>query len=428
MDTTYPNQLLAERAKAWEAAKEILDRCAQDKRERTSEENVMFERANADIDRLGREVQEWTDSARQAKENDVARSAFESILSPTVEASRTQNAMSSIERYFRGEGDKTFDVNLHSAARVSQAIRAGADADEVRGIFTDGGSSGGSLVVPVAFERTLYQYIEASSAIRRISYVMTTDSGNAMTFPKVATHGVGTQVVAQGTAIGGTDPVFGTIRLDSYKYGQLVRVSTEAISDTGFDLLGFIAQNIGRAIGRITDTAYVTGGGSTNPNGIITAASVGAKTGGSLLTLTVENLIDLQHSVVDEYRANGAFVMNDLTAGTIRKIRDGAGGTVGSFIWTPSTTFAGVGPMAMPDRLLGSSAYTDVNFGTQGSAVKSVAYGDFSAYYIRDSGAFRFERSDDRYFDTDEVGFRGVLRTDSDLIDTGAVKLLQQLA
>jgi HK97 family phage major capsid protein len=58
----------------------------------------------------------------------------------------------------------------------------------------------------------------------------------------------------------------------------------------------------------------------------------------------------------------------------------------------------------------------------------TVAYGDFQAYYIRDVGGFRFERSDDVYFASDEIAFRGVLETDSDLIDTNAIKLLQQLA
>ena len=67
-----------------------------------------------------------------------------------------------------------------------------------------------------------------------------------------------------------------------------------------------------------------------------------------------------------------------------------------------------------------------MNFGTQGSAVKSVAFGDFSAYYVRTVGNFRFEVSNERYFDTDEIGFRGILEADGDLIDANAIKVLQQ--
>jgi HK97 family phage major capsid protein len=181
----------------------------------------------------------------------------------------------------------------------------------------------------------------------------------------------------------------------------------------------------------------VSGSGSGAPNGVVTASSVGATSGGSLIALapgaatvatnSVDPLIQLQYSVVDEYRNRGSFVMNESTAGSIRRIRDGgAPGTVGAYVWTPSTTFDSVAGIRTPDMLLGSPAYTDVNFGTNGSTVKAVAFGDFSAYYIRDSGSFRFEQSNERFFDTDEIGFRGVLRTDADLIDTGAIKLYSQ--
>lgn len=443
MDQNYVQGLLDKRARAWEQAKEILDRCATEKRERSGEENEMYERANADIQRLTNEIDEWLLAAKQAQEADVAREAIHGLIGSAEDDARSAVKQSQIEQWFRGHAtgadvSKAFEFDLKPTANMFRAIRQGADSRELRAIYTDGGASGGSLVVPVEFQRSLYQYIEASSAIRQIARVITTNSGEPMTFPKVTTHGVGTRVAAQGTVIGGTDPVLGTMRLDAYKYGQLVKVSTEAAADTGFDLLGFVAENIGRAVGRVTDTEYVTGSGSGAPNGIVTAASVGATTGGSLIALgggaataytqDLDPLIDLQHSVVDEYRnaPSAAFVMHDLTAGTLRKLRDGGAGTIGAYVWTPSTTIDSASGLRQPDRLLGAPVYTDVNFGTNGSNVKQAAFGDWSAYYVRDSGNFRFERSDERYFDSDEIGFRGVLRTDADLIDTGAIKTLNQ--
>jgi HK97 family phage major capsid protein len=433
--STYAQELLDKRARAWEAAKEILDRCAIDKRERTAEEDEMFQRANADIAKYGAMVDEWTLSERQKREGDIAREAYESIVRPEVKEVH-QRQVSQLETFLRGGGSGSFDINLGPTAQMFHMIRGGMDAKEARAIYTDGGASAGSIVVPVAFSNTLYQYLEANSTIRQISRVFNTASGEPMTFPTVSAHGAGTRVIAQGTAIGGTDPVFGTMRLDAYKYGQLVKVSNEAVADTGFPLVEFVAENIGRAVGRITDTQYVSGDGSGDPNGIITAASVGATTGGSLIALgggaataatgNLDALIALQHSVVSSYRQNAAFVMNDQTAGTVRKVKDGGNGTIGAYIWTASTTLDPVTGNRMPDTIFGDPVYTDVNFGTNGSAVKPVAYGDWSAYYIRDSGAFTIERSNERYFDTDEVGFRGLLRTDSDLIDTNAIKVLQQ--
>lgn len=442
MDTNYINDLLAKRANVVEQQRERTEAITREGRLPSAEETEVLERFDAEYDRLTETIESWTRRAQREQEADQARAVVDALVRPDVQAERNQAVESEIDKWLRGAvaGEpvaKHFEVDLKPAANFLRRIRNGMDATEARAIYTDGGSSGGSLVVPVGFYTQLYQYVEESSAMLRISRVLTSDGGGAWTFPKVTTHGIGTQVSGQGTALAGTDPVLGTMRLDAYRYGQLVKVSTTAARDSGFPLLDFIAENIGRAVGRVIDTALVTGSGSGAPNGIVTAASVGAYTGGSLIALgggvataftnSVDPLITLQHSVAEEYAQDGAFVMNRYTAGTVRKLRDGNSGTLGSYIWTPTTTFEGVRSNGAAGELLGSPVFTDVNFGTQGSAVKTVAFGDFSAYYVRQVGNFRFERSDERYFDTDEIGFRGVMEVDADLIDTGAVKLLQQL-
>ena len=81
---------------------------------------------------------------------------------------------------------------------------------------------------------------------------------------------------------------------------------------------------------------------------------------------------------------------------------------------------------AEPDRLLGHPVWTDPNVASLASNAKVIAFGDFSAYYIRLAGNFIFQRDDSRYFDTDEVGFRGKLRADGDLIDANAINILKR--
>lgn len=428
----HVNGLIEARQKAWHAAKEILDRCVSEKRERTAEENEMFERANADIDRLGREIDDYKRMTEVQAENDVFRSAFEPVINPDTDRVQSAVQAASFERFLR-TGDTSgltvspeggVIVDITPAVRMAELIRQGADENELRALYS--GSGTGSIVVPTTFVRELYAYMEASSAIRQLARVITTAGGEPMDFPKVGTHAIGTQVAAESTTLAGTDPTFEKLTLNSYRYGQLIKLSTSFVQDSGVPIEGFIAQDIGRALGRITDTAYATGGGSTNPNGIVTAAGTGVKTGGSLIPLDFDDLIDLQMSVVAEYRANSSWVMNDYTAGSLRKIRagagDGAGTILGEYLWQPSLQ------AGQPDTLLGRPVYTDVNFASQGSAARAVAFGDFSKYYIRDVGSVRLERSDERYFDTDEIGFRGIIRTDGDLIDLNAVKTSAQQA
>lgn len=184
------------------------------------------------------------------------------------------------------------------------------------------------------------------------------------------------------------------------------------------------------ALGRKIDTDLVAGTGSGQPQGVTTAAIVGAAgtvaTGGTLITPTYENLVDLVYSVNDAYRADGnaAWLMNDRTAGVIRKLRDQGGGTIGAAMWVPSQT-AGISGGA-PDTLLGFPVYTDPNVASCASNAKVAVFGDWSSYYLRTVGNVQLERDDSRYFDTDQAGFRGKWRVDGDVVDVAALNLLKQ--
>ena len=259
--------------------------------------------------------------------------------------------------------------------------------------------------------------------------MINTASGNPLDFPKVVTHGIGTQVL-ENVAIGGTDAVFGKVTLNSYKYGQLVTLSSETLHDDGVDIVGFVAENVARAVGEQVATAFISGGGSTAPNGIETAiTNAAAPTGGTIHGLvagvTYENLVDLVYSVNGRYRArpSTAFLFRDLTVRDLRKLRDGAGGTVGNTLWDASTVNGIQG--AEPDTLLGYPVYTDPNVASIASTKKVGFFGDWSAYYIRNAEGFRFERSDDFAFDKDVSTFRGLVRVDGDKLDDNAINAIR---
>lgn len=421
--TMSVRDLISAKNQAMHAAREILDRCVEDGRERTAHEEEMFNRANADYDRYDNEI--------RAREADSARRDVEAVVRPAEGATRSRTD-ERLARWIRGDRNAANDPNGRDefivdmrpvAARVAAVRRAapsGSFPEVWAALQTDGGDSGGSLVVPTDIASTVYGYLESSSAMRRVSTILTTDHGNPMTYPKVVTHSVGTQIATEDTAIGGTDPVLGTMTLSPFDYGELIHVSSNMIEDTTIDVVEFVGSQIGRALGRITDTAYVTGAGTTEPTGVVTALTGSVATGGSLVEATFEKLIDLKYSIADEYHPRASWMFRGSTAASLRKIRAGAGGTEGDFIWEPSTQ------AGEPDRLLGNPVFLDGNVAAQGSAAKSVLYGDFSAYYVRDVVGVRLARSDDFKFDKAQASFRGILRTDGNLIDAAAIKYLHQ--
>ena len=183
------------------------------------------------------------------------------------------------------------------------------------------------------------------------------------------------------------------------------------------DLLSYIARAAGLALGTVTGTYYVTGTGTSQPQGVAASGQVGV-TGatGQTLTVTGANLIDLYHSVISGYRRNGTWLMNDLSLAIIRKIRDDTGGAgLGNFLWQPGLS-AGA-----PDLLLGRPVVTDPNVAVMAANALSIAFGDFSLYYtIRDVDGVRFERSDDFAFGNDLVSFRAIIRSDGKQVVNGA--------
>ncbi len=416
-----------DRARVVEQLRAELDATAG--RERTAEEAQRIARMDARIDEIDAEVREFV--ARETREREAAELRMQtlSVFGDAQVAKRDAAAVDAFRAWaqtpdhLRGE----FEVDIQRAMKERQLLRQGASPDEIRALAWD--ATSGSLVVPTTMARSLFDLLEANIAAFRIgATVMNTSTGENMQLPKLVTHSIGTQVAGQGTTLAGSDPVLGRVNLNVYKYGQLVKVSSELVNDAAFDINSWLGGDLGYALGRVVDADLVVGTGTNEPTGMTVLAGAGTnapiKTGGSLIAPTVEKFIDLQYSINDQARQNASWLMHDSTAGSIRKLRDGAGGTVGAFLWEPSLT-AGL-QSGQPDRFLGSPVYTDTNCASAGSNAILATYGDFSQYVIRTVGNPVIDASSERYFDTDEVGYRGRWRIGGNHRQVGYLNTLVQ--
>ena len=428
MDIVEHTRLLREsRMKVWNEAQGFLDRIQG--REMSAEENVQWKRYNDHIDELDAQVRSFVETEERERQSAVAREGMERQFGAHGVAQREAAENDMLRHWILNDSKRggELTVDIRSARREAELIRQGASPAEVRALAWDTGSIASG--VPTTMARTLYGYLEASCAMMRMpTYKFETTSGEQMKFPRLNAHGIATQVSGQGTTLAGTDPTFLSMTLDSYKYAELCIVASEVVQDAAFDISMFLGMDMGRAVGRKIGTDLVTGSGSGKPNGVMNAlASAGSvATGGSLITPTYENLVDTIYAVNDEYRASGAaaWLARDATFGIVRKLRDGAGGTLGAAMWQPSMTSGLIG--GQPDRLMGYPVYPDPNVASCASNARIMAFGDFSAYYVRTVGQISIERDDSRYFDTDQIGFRSKWRVDGDLIDTTAIVSLLQ--
>ena len=110
--------------------------------------------------------------------------------------------------------------------------------------------------------------------------------------------------------------------------------------------------------------------------------------------------------------------MNDATVSYIRKLKDGNG----VYLWQPSLT------AGEPDKLLGYELYTSAYVPTLAADAYTVAFGDFSYYWIADRQNRIIKRLVELYATNGQVGFVASQRVDGKIILPEGIKLIKQHA
>ena len=161
-----------------------------------------------------------------------------------------------------------------------------------------GGNAFGGYGVPTSLYGMVWEHRVLTTPILPYCTVLQTGGGETLNIPTTTTDPVAS-AVDEGAQIGGgigTYPVFGQLPLGSFKFGELIPVSTEVLQDAAIDLSGIIARLAGRSIGTATGEQFIQGDGTTEPGGLVTGASAG-KTFAAVDTVTLDELKALYYSV-----------------------------------------------------------------------------------------------------------------------------------
>jgi HK97 family phage major capsid protein len=257
------------------------------------------------------------------------------------------------------------------------------------------------------------QGLDEANVIRRIAKVITTAAERKI--PIAATHSIA-RWTAENAAIQESNPTFTQKTIDAYKLTNLIRVSTELLQDSMFNLEAYIAQEFARAFGVAEEEAFCVGTGVGQPTGIFTASGgeVGVTTTAPA-AINTDNLIDLVYSLKSPYRRNAVFLMRDITVSSIRKLKDANG----QYLWQPSVQ------AGEPDRLLGYRLYTSPYVPLVEADALPVAFGDFSNYWIADRMGRSVQRLIELFAGNGQIGFIGTQRIDAKVILAEGIKLLQ---
>jgi HK97 family phage major capsid protein len=298
----------------------------------------------------------------------------------------------------------------------------GAFFDAMRGkkvsnLLYESSDPDGGYLVPTDFERQIIAGLNEANIIRTIAKTITTSAERKI--PLAATPSTASWVAENGT-IPESTITFAQKTVDAYKLTDLIKVSTELLQDSMFDLPSYIAQDFARALGVAEEQAFCVGTGTGQPTGIFNPTLGGhiGVTTTSQTAITLDDIINLIYSLKSPYRRNAVFLTNDANIAALRKLKDNSG----LYLWQPSVQ------QGVPDRLFGYPIFTSPYAPLVAAGTLPIAFGDFSSYWIADRAGRTMQRLNELYSTSGQVGFLTTERLDAKVILTEGIQLLQMAA
>jgi HK97 family phage major capsid protein len=368
------------KAKAWHAAKALLD--SAEGRALTGEEEATYQEMTNVINRANEAIELETREAKVA----------EAMQSATVD--------------FAGASA------LNGDAEILRKMAAG----EIRGheFRAITGSSTGAPV-PTSFYDQIVKVARLVNPLLEYATVINTASGENLQIPSQSGFSTAT-IVGQGVSIGTSEPTFNAFTtLGAYKFSALAQLSRELIADAGVDIVGFLAEQFGNALGFKIADEIVNGTGTVEPTGFLPVAGTGL-VGSTAVSgaFSADNVIDLIYSLDGSLRQRPSFAMlaNATSIAALRKLKD----TAGNYVFQVGDS------KDRRDLVLGVPVIETPAMPSPGTAVNSLAVGDLKSIYIRNAGGLQVDRSDDFAFGNDLATWRATWRLDSALVQTANIK------
>jgi len=395
----YLKKLVEDRQSAYHAAKAKMDEAAAESRDLSAEEREFVDRTFAELDEK--------------------RTMIDTLITAEKREAEIAEAM-------RGVADVARPVEARSAA-------AETDADILRAILTgerrahsfgfekrDIAKGSSNAPVPTSFSDVVIDQARLVGPMLDPSVVtvLNTGSGEDLVLPSLASWSTA-GFEAEAATIDESDPGFGKTTLKAYKYAFIVQVSQEFLADSNIDVIGFLGQQAGNAIGYAVNDKLTLGTGTVEPTGIAVAAAAGVTGGTATATagtghFTADNLIDLVYSLDGAARRLPGFgvMANGSSIGAMRKLKTASG----DYVFVPS-----IQP-GTPDSILGYPLIENPAMASVGSGNRSVLAGHLPSFYVRTVGGIDVARSDDFAFNTGQVTLRFQIRIDGALPQTSHVK------
>ena len=380
------------RQRAWNEAKALLDAAAAENRDLTAEERQTYDRINSDLDSRAQFIKDVQQAEAREAEIVKGMEGREAAVRPAAVAAAASTDVDVMRSLLRGE--------IRSASFERRDVL----------------KTSSNAPVPTTFADTVFDQARLVGPMLDpgVVSVLNTSSGENYVIPTLSTFSTA-GFEGEAAQIDESDPAFGKVTLGAFKYAFITQVSAEMAADSNVDILGFIAQQAGNAVGYAVNQKLTVGTGTVEPTGIATAAGSGI-TGATAVSgaFNADNLIDLVYSTDGAARRLPGYglMANGASIGAMRKLKTSGG----DYVFVPTLV------PGTPDTILGYPLIENPHIASTGSAARSVLAGHFPSYMTRTVGGIQVARSDDFAFSNDLVSLRFIIRVDGNLLQASHVK------
>ena len=188
----------------------------------------------------------------------------------------------------------------------------------------------GQMNVPLTIEGAIRNAIDFNSDVLGLANVIRTNGTHRIVLD--ASPASEARLVKEGASISSIDSEFVKVELGAYKYGEIVKFTREVVEDVNFNIVAHAGQRLGMAFAKAFEKAIITGTGSGQPEGLLSATpdnsdmqkaskQVTAKAGAISANDVVASYYNLPH----ECRQNAVFVCHPDTVKALAMLQDANG-------------------------------------------------------------------------------------------------------
>ena len=203
---------------------------------------------------------------------------------------------------------------------------------------------------------------------------------------------------------------FASVELKGFLIGALTKISKSLLKNSDFKLVDYVINRMATKF-KVFYEGEMINGTSNKISGIVGSydstnmkVTLGAKS-----SVTSDELIDIQETVVDDYQANAYWIMNRATRKAIRKLKDLDGNYLLNRAFNEKWDY----------ELLGKPVYCSEKVNKLGTASKPVIfYGDFSGLAVKNTEEMEIAVLYEKFATQHAIGVCGYSELDAKVENT----------